>query len=181
MRIFFKYSALGILGLALQISFPQFKVNWLVLWVAAAFLERGLGFALVVSALLSLLNSAASVAHPLVFFLPMAVGVLSFALFSRWISLSAAGRQFFLILYLWLAAWLLAQGWTSPWNSLWGLATAGFGTWVLPVLLILPVALINASPFGGRRTGELDYFRVRRRSFSGAKSLRKPFGLQKGI
>lgn len=190
MKPFLKYIFLGFIGLVLQVSFPQLQLNWLVLWAALAFGERGLGFALLVSGVLALVTSSSSVVDPLFLFLPLATGMLSFPFFSRFISFPPTVLRFGLVLYLCLNTWIFEMAGSYVRGTsylftmrevLWVLATAAVGAFVLPVLLGLLARVARALPFGSRRTGELDYFRARRQNLAETRTLRKPFGLQKGI
>lgn len=191
MRDFFKYLFWGCLGLVLSLSLPQFPVDWAAIVLTQAFLngEKKISAWLLIPAL-AFIYSAFSLAAPWTLILPSAVGALLwFALrrnfsfppfFSRLCLLLAMGIS--PILFWALAAGLRGHGWYLGWEEGLSLAaTLAFGLALLPALGEILAGLRRRFLFFSGAARRVDLTRADWIRGRGARILRKPFGLEKGL
>ncbi|MCC7345484.1 MAG: hypothetical protein IT573_11135 [Deltaproteobacteria bacterium] len=190
MRDFCKYLAWGILALGLSLAWPQARVDALAIVLVQAFLgSRRKSQAWILLFVLACLASAFSLASPASLALPWAAAVLVFFALRKNFSFSPGLGRFVLLLGLWLAPFLfwsartaLAGGWYPEWGDALGLAaTLAVGMAVPPWLSSLGARLWGRLRRFGGAAGRVDLSRADWLSGRGARILRKPFGLEKGL
>lgn len=191
MRDFFKYLAWGILALGLSLAWPQARVEALAIVLAQAFLgsaRRTQAWILLV--VLACLTSAFSLASPASLALPWALAVSTFLALRKNFSFSPGVGRFVLLLGLWLAPFLfwsartalVGGAWYPEWGDALGLAaTLAIGMIAPPWFSALGARLWGRLRRLGGSTGRVDLSRADWLSGRGARILRKPFGLEKGL
>lgn len=191
MRDFFKYLAWGVAAMSLSLAWPQARVDALAIVLAQAFLgseRKAQAWLLLV--VLSCLTSAFSLASPPSLGLPWAFAALVFFALRRNFSFPPGVGRFVLLLGLWLAPFLywsartalVGGGWYPEWGDLFGLAaTLGVGMIAPPLLFAAWTGLWGRLRRLGGATGRVDLSRADWISGRGARILRKPFGLEKGL
>jgi hypothetical protein len=180
LQSFLKSFLLGLLGLALSLAFPNFKIAWMLIVVSLTYMDSGPLSAILLAATFALIDSAFSLANPLRIAFPLSAGVISFEFLKKNFSFHTTGLRICLLSYLWFLDWIFRYTF-SLLELLWGLATVIMGTWLVPYLLHFFSSLVWNLPFLKRSSGELDYFRARNRDAKREGAARKPFGFEKGI
>ena len=190
MTPFLKYTAYGLLGLSMNLVFPEIPVEWMLITLAYAFFAKGLRFTLILCGVLSLFYSAFSSIPLWQWGLPAVLGLLIFLPLRH--SLTFQGY--------WGLAWLTGQLWLADflfWNlytllggfggfrNFWawmGLpATLVMGVIVLPLWWILLQQISNWIPRPRRPMKELPRFSASRKREASLGRVRKPFGFEKGF
>ncbi|MDL1873520.1 hypothetical protein FBR05_15170 [Deltaproteobacteria bacterium PRO3] len=191
MRDFCKYLAWGILALGLSLAWPQARVDALAIVLAQAFLgseRKAQAWLLLV--VLACLTSAFSLASPATVAIPWALAALVFFALRRNFSFSPGLARFVLLFGLWLAPFLFwsartalaGGGWYPEWGDALGLAaTLAVGMIAPPLLSAAWARLWRRLRRLGGATGRVDLSRADWLSGRGARILRKPFGLEKGL
>lgn len=191
MRDFLKYLAWGSVALLLSLSFPQWRVDWLAIVLAQAFIrsQRQASAWLLLLAL-GLAYSAFSLASPAAIVLPLTLSPLVYLALRRNFSLTPSLGRFFLLVGFWTGPFLfwslrsawMGAGWYPGWGDALGFAlTLGLGM-SLPTFLarLWARAWGRFRLLGGSARG-VDLSRADWLSGRGARILRKPFGLEKGL
>ncbi|MCC6273372.1 MAG: hypothetical protein IT572_07885 [Deltaproteobacteria bacterium] len=177
--------------MGLSLAWPQARVDVLAIVLAQAFLGSGrkaqAWFLLVV---LACLTSAFSLASPVGLALPWALAVAVFLALRKNFSFPPQISRFVLLLGLWLAPFLfwsartalVGGGWYPEWGDAVGLAaTLAVGMIAPPWLSAVGARLWGRLRRLGGATGRIDLSRADWLSGRGARVLRKPFGLEKGL
>lgn len=171
--------------MALHLSFPTFRVEWIALVLSASYFSQGpaRSFALVVS--LSFFYSAFSLASFWQWSLPYLLGLGFFAYLYPKFAIGKKAGFGFLILWLWVADWLfwntgfLIQGKGFGFQGLiWAGATLIVGVVILPKLKIWLRVWRKKIFSSRRRMGELPIYQARLKGNSVVGGQGKPFGFQ---
>ena len=191
MKDFFKYLALGLLGLSLSLALPQIPVSWAAIVLTQAYLS-GVRRAApwLVLALLATAYSAFSLSSILVFAGPWALAWLICLGLRR--SFHWEGPEERALVLALLSALPIAVGgllawghggiWLLDWRDwLGGLATFGAGFFGAPLLSLAAASLLRRLSFLMPRRARVDLSRADWLSNRGSRLSRKPFGLEKGL
>lgn len=191
MRDFLKYLAWGCAALLLSLSFPQWRVDWMAIVLAQAFLrsERQVSAWLLLLAL-GLAYSSFSLASPAAIVLPLTLSPLVYLALRRNFSLTQPASRFLLLAGFWIGPFLhwslrsalAGAGWYPTWDDAFSLLATLLLGMSLPTLLASAWARLWARfrSLGGP-SGRVDLSRADWISARGARVLRKPFGLEKGL
>lgn len=182
MKPFLKYLGLGVMALILQMSFPECRIACLALVLAPAAITQGPRFAILLSAVLSLLFSFFSVQNGFVFFLPLFSVLMLWGLAPKWFSFHEKAEVFLLIFSLALAPaiFTLPLG-ALAMDSLWAALSAALGVVILPRISAWFRRVCLYWLGWRRRPQALQGLEKRRRALAGLQTPRGPFGLHKGI
>lgn len=185
MKFFLQTLLLGLLGLGLTVAFPELRLDWLALVLAAAFLSGKRLSAWSILAVLSYLYSTFSMAAAWEIALPFAAAWGVFNLLRKNVSLSRSAARIWLLsifcMNTWLAAWVASR--FRVWSLrelLWGVLTVAVGAFLLPCFRFVwnsfQTHLLQRLASGIRLPLRNSRSPARTRSAS-----RKPFGLEKGL
>ena len=191
MRDFFKYLFWGCAGLVVSLALPQLPVDWAAVVLSQAFLnsEKKISVWILIP-VLALFYCAFSLAAPWALILPTAVGALVWFALCRNFSFPPFFSRLCLLLALWISPvlfWTLASGlrgggWYLGWEEGLGLAaTLAFSLVLLPALGEILTRLRRRFLFFSGAARRVDLSRADWIRERGARILRKPFGLEKGL
>lgn len=182
MKPFLKYLGLGVVVLVLQMSFPECRVAWLALLLAPAAITQGPRFAILLSAVLSLLFSFFSVQNGFGFFLPFFLVLVLWGLAPKWFSFHEKIETFLLIFSLALAPEIFPLHLeTLAKDSLWAALSAALGVAILSRISAWFRRIWLYLLGWRRRPQALQGLEKRRRALASLQTPRGPFGLHKGI
>lgn len=191
MKDFFKYLALGLLGLSLAVAWPQVPVNWAAIVLTQAYISGVRRLApWAVLGFLAFAYSAFSLSSPFSFAWPWALAWLLCIGLRRSLRWEGPEERALLLILLSsfpllggaLLSWGHGGGWILEWRDwLAAAATFGVGFFGAPVSSFFFRSIFGKLSNFLPRRGGVDLSRADWLSTRGSRFGRKPFGLEKGL